>query len=238
MLEIFAAAVKVLQGDQFLTNSMMPALCAMLHPVIIERATDPGLPDNLEQAAMNTFDGFGDRFNEPSKAGKIAAYPDVRSKNLEWASGFEAGTYGTETNAAVMEVCELDARGDQPSPVAGAVGTSELEEKEEEVQVQPQDRVAPASKLGQAKEAATQELARYENEAALPEEASSQDVLDWWFAHRSTFPTLYRVACTYLAIPATSGTAERIFSTAGKVVTLKRNRLDPETVNDLVYLQV
>ncbi|CAN0494759.1 unnamed protein product [Laminaria digitata] len=87
---------------------------------------------------------------------------------------------------------------------------------------QPQDRVAPAFKLEQAKEAAAQELARYENEAALPEEASSQDVLDWWFAHRSTFSTLYRVACTYLAIPATSGTAERIFSTAGNVVTLKR----------------
>ncbi|CAN0537827.1 unnamed protein product, partial [Laminaria digitata] len=107
MLEVFAAAVKVLQGDQFLTNSMMPALCAMLHPVIIERATDPGLPDNLEEAAMKTFDGFGDRFNEPSKAEKIAAYLDVRSKNLEWASCFEAGTYGIVTKAAVMEYVSL-----------------------------------------------------------------------------------------------------------------------------------
>ncbi|CAN0356110.1 unnamed protein product, partial [Laminaria digitata] len=226
MLEVFAAAVKVLHGDQFLTNSMMPVLCAMLHPVIIERATDPGLPDNLEEAAMKTFDGFAEGFSEPSNAEKIAAYLDVRSKNLEWASGFEAGTCGIVIKAAVMEIYELDARGtameDQLSPVAGAVATSEFEEREDE----------------QAKEAAAQELALYEKEAALPEEASSQDVLDWWFAHRSTFPTLYRVACTYLAIPATPGTAERIVSTAGNVVTLKRNRLDPETVNDLVFLVV
>lgn len=82
----------------------------------------------------------------------------------------------------------------------------------------------------------TQELARCEGEAALPEEAPSQDVLDWSFAHKSTFPTLCRAACIYLAILATWSTAERIFSTTGNMVTFERNRLDPETANGLVFL--
>jgi len=39
-----------------------------------------------------------------------------------------------------------------------------------------------------------------------------------------------------LAIPATSAAPERLFSTAGNVMTKKRSRLTCENMEDLVYL--
>ena len=45
-----------------------------------------------------------------------------------------------------------------------------------------------------------------------------------------------RISGGYLAIPATSVPAERIFSTAGHIVNEKRNCLNPETVDMLIFL--
>ncbi|CAM9934767.1 unnamed protein product, partial [Sphacelaria rigidula] len=67
-------------------------------------------------------------------------------------------------------------------------------------------------------------------------EASSQTVLRWWFDRRLVFPVLYKVACIYLAVPASSGSSERVFSAAGNIVTNKRNRLGAESVKNLVFL--
>ena len=55
----------------------------------------------------------------------------------------------------------------------------------------------------------------------------------WSFAK---YPTIAELAIKYLAIPATSDTSERCFSTAGNIVTRKRTRLLPENVDTLVFL--
>lgn len=80
------------------------------------------------------------------------------------------------------------------------------------------------------------EVSRFEGEKAVPTLSSTQQVLEWWIERRMVFPTLYRVACVYLAVPATSGSSERVFSDAGNIITKKRNRLSPENANNLVFL--
>ena len=43
------------------------------------------------------------------------------------------------------------------------------------------------------------------------------DVLQWWTVHKVEFPSLSRMARQFLSIPATSASAERVFSLAGRI---------------------
>jgi len=70
-----------------------------------------------------------------------------------------------------------------------------------------------------------------------PELEPSFFPLSWWKANASLFPRLARLAQKYLSIPATSAPAERIFSLAGQVVSDRRARLDPEIVDQLIFLR-
>lgn len=63
------------------------------------------------------------------------------------------------------------------------------------------------------------------------------DVLNWWSIHEKQFPLLAKITRKYLCVQATSCSAERTFSTGGSTVTAKRNKLEPDNVNKLVYLR-
>ena len=45
------------------------------------------------------------------------------------------------------------------------------------------------------------------------------------------------MARRYLAIPATSASIERIFSISSNIITKSRNRLEPDTVRQIVLLK-
>lgn len=60
------------------------------------------------------------------------------------------------------------------------------------------------------------ELIRYEGEQPI-----SSSPIDWWVENQSRYPLLSQLARRYLSIPATSVPCERVFSTAGYVVSEK-----------------
>ncbi len=57
------------------------------------------------------------------------------------------------------------------------------------------------------------------------------------FENRSKYPLLSPLAKAYLSIPATSVPSERVFSTAGDIVTAQRSQLLPEIVDMLIFLK-
>lgn len=63
-----------------------------------------------------------------------------------------------------------------------------------------------------------------------------EDSLLWWKAQPFNYPSLGRVAQKYLCICATSSASERLFSTAGNVVSSFRATLKPDKVDMLVFL--
>ncbi len=63
------------------------------------------------------------------------------------------------------------------------------------------------------------------------------DPLNWWKLKELEYPRLVVLARRYLAIPASSASSERVFSTASDIVTKKRNRLLASRVHELVFLK-
>ncbi|XP_050521556.1 E3 SUMO-protein ligase ZBED1-like [Daktulosphaira vitifoliae] len=59
---------------------------------------------------------------------------------------------------------------------------------------------------------------------------------EWWKSREIKYPNLAALAKEYLAIPATSVSSERCFSTAGNIVTSKRTCLLAKNVNMLTFL--
>ena len=63
------------------------------------------------------------------------------------------------------------------------------------------------------------------------------NVLKWWKDNHDMFPNLSILVKQYLCVPATSTSSERCFSIANNIVTKSRNRLLPENVEMLTFLQ-
>jgi len=57
-----------------------------------------------------------------------------------------------------------------------------------------------------------------------------------WKSRELTYPSLSVLAKNILCIPASSAPSERVFSTAGSILTPKRNRMTPFHLSALVFL--
>lgn len=81
-----------------------------------------------------------------------------------------------------------------------------------------------------------------ENEArkylSLPDAPMSTDVLQWWADHEDTFPNLSVLAQQYLGAPATSASAERLFSVAGRVFGDLRQHMNDKELEAVMWARV
>jgi hypothetical protein len=77
------------------------------------------------------------------------------------------------------------------------------------------------------------ELERY---LAAPTVGTRADILGWWKEFAREYPCLARIARDYLAIPATSAPAERVFSGGADLITKKRGSLSEDTIRACMCL--
>ncbi|KAK2641453.1 hypothetical protein Ddye_023216 [Dipteronia dyeriana] len=73
----------------------------------------------------------------------------------------------------------------------------------------------------------------YLEENVLPR-TKDFEILVWWRANASKYPILAQIARDFLAIPVSSVASESAFSTCGRIVSLRRNRLHPDTLEALI----
>ncbi|XP_030011319.1 zinc finger BED domain-containing protein 1-like [Sphaeramia orbicularis] len=64
----------------------------------------------------------------------------------------------------------------------------------------------------------------------------NEDPLEYWHTQKHVYPHLYHLALRFLCSPASSVPCERVFSKAGEVISKRRNRLKPETVKKVLFL--
>jgi hypothetical protein len=61
--------------------------------------------------------------------------------------------------------------------------------------------------------------------------------LPFWRDHQNKFPGLALLARRVFSIPVTSAAVERQFSSAGITINQRRSSLDPDTVNDILFVR-
>ncbi|KAL9666464.1 hypothetical protein QQ045_000797 [Rhodiola kirilowii] len=69
------------------------------------------------------------------------------------------------------------------------------------------------------------------------DEKGNCNILEWWKANSSMYPVLSLMARDLLSIPASTLASEAIFSAGGRVVSVKRASLSPNTVEALICLK-
>lgn len=83
-------------------------------------------------------------------------------------------------------------------------------------------------------EKATENIEIYKS---LPPVPFDNDPLQWWKLHDQKVPLLATLARKILCIPATSVASERVFPTAGDIVSSQRACLNPTHVDKLIFLK-
>jgi hypothetical protein len=69
------------------------------------------------------------------------------------------------------------------------------------------------------------------------DDGSYTNPLDWWKMYAGTYPVLACLAKRYLAIPATSAPSERIFSRAGRIISMRRASLSADITERMLYIK-
>ena len=77
------------------------------------------------------------------------------------------------------------------------------------------------------------EVRRYFEEPVIP---WSSDPLLWWKENQLRFLRLTQVTKKYLCVPGSSVPSEKLFSKAGQLVSERRNRLKPENVDVMLFI--
>ena len=81
------------------------------------------------------------------------------------------------------------------------------------------------------------ELRMFRKATDLPPFACKQTCpLKWWARHATLYPSLAELARVVLAVPGSQIECERIFSLAGLLTSQLRNRMSPENLASLVFL--
>ena len=71
---------------------------------------------------------------------------------------------------------------------------------------------------------------------STPASSVTNDILDFWRLNGKLWPNLMLVAQAVFSIPATSTPVERLFSSAGNIITAKRSAISPTLLDMLVFI--
>jgi hypothetical protein len=72
----------------------------------------------------------------------------------------------------------------------------------------------------------------------LPAAPMNTDPLEWWAANEINFPSLRVMTRQYLGVPATSASADRLFSLAGRAFDDLRQSMKEEILEILMWARI
>ena len=166
----------------------------------------------------------------------LASYLDPRFKNLKYLPASERSTVYSRVVDAADQVDasshnDVDPTDVDPSPSPPNCAKLAVHDDFMKYNASSSGSDSPSSTEG--KNVAEHEEVLYRSEDQIERK---DDPLEWWSRNSHRFPTLARIARRILCLQATSVPAERLFSSAGDIVSQKRASLHPSTVDCLLFL--
>ncbi|KAL1276633.1 hypothetical protein QQF64_036256 [Cirrhinus molitorella] len=258
-LKPMLVATNVMCEEKTPTVSVIAPLQTQLLSDMSSTAKDSPLVKELKNAI---FQDLSKRYNSSEKSNLyISSALDPRFKSLLFLTPDEMNeTFAKVVTkaAALQEAADLmdnrfqstpppDQEGSTMSAAEGKIDYTEPGEDLFTVHSPKRRKSALADLLGQTFNSsgtrtstpspasiAEQEMKRYQEAPALP---LTEDPLEWWKSQAHGYHLLSKLAQRYLCVPGTSVSAERMFSTAGDIISAQRSLLTSKHVDQLLFLK-
>ncbi|XP_067236702.1 E3 SUMO-protein ligase ZBED1-like [Chanodichthys erythropterus] len=219
-----------LSGESYVSVSYVkPVLHLMNTSVLAAKEEDNDLTKSIK---MKILDYMNSKYDNPATQELLdmTSFMDPRFK-----VGYISSDKVSDISARVMSEIEATVSKEQSlsNQDHQGMGPSDVIPKKAKKSLGSFFKTSPAPSSMVPSHAVEAELNSY---LVSPTIDSEMDPLTWWRLHQVNFPHLSKLARKYLCIPATSSPSERLFSTAGNVVTCQRTCLKPTKVNMLVFL--
>ncbi|XP_065674180.1 zinc finger BED domain-containing protein 4-like [Hydra vulgaris] len=144
---------------------------------------------------------------------------------------------------AVQAIIDMKKRDGSESPTSNEISSPTLLESEEDEQedVWEQANKKLYGKQQKRQNSKDDSFKEAQNEETLYVEEGcvhkDSNILQYWNNQQNKFPYLTRLARKMLCIPASSSTSERVFSTAGNILTERRTCLSIDNIEMLVFMK-
>lgn len=217
LLSPFAQSTKLIGGAQYPTLGMMLPTISLLLSHIRQMKTSLS-SSSILNVCQRIENSMLARWESPPIEAYFASYLDPRFKNLSFASNEKK----KKVQDMLLEIIEARANAID-TPVQ-----TEMDQLYDGVQLDfpIENEIERYNKVTQM------------NKYCIDDPFyKTHNPLIWWRTNEKEYPNLAALARKFLAFPATSVPSERLFSDAGNILTKKRNRLDPTTVHDILFLK-
>ena len=240
ILKPFNDATEILSGDLYPTLGIVqPVFHRFLNDVLPSKPGDRDVVKKIKDAIRQNL---STRYQEEEIETilLLAMYLDPRFKKAPMLTA-EKKTSMKSFMKYELEVYILDDRRLSQAEVSiveqGEPGLSEPESRAKRTKLEKffgDTFVKNSSEKISAAEAAEAELQKYELEDPLS--LDSKNPLLWWKEREINYKFLSILAKRFLCITSTSVPSERLFSSAGNLLSERRSRLSPENVEKLLFL--
>jgi hypothetical protein len=266
-LSPFADAQRCLEGDQYVTISLLVIMVKRLHdalPNILHAATEPDLQDLLQVICNDFYDRWGHNVYYSATVHRVArdrqqgipvfaywaALLDPRTK---WVAirlflEDERKLIWCDIRKAIVELLESKTVEDVPddSLPGEAVAAPPRKKKRGAAtfllptpgEMPVNDECEDGVILVEAR--VTLELSYYKKERGCDlydPDGNFLCPLSWWKSNHTRFPSVWLLAQKILSIPATFAPSERVFSVASGVINKKRASIKPTNAELLMFLR-
>lgn len=234
LLQPCERASKLLGGEHYVTLSVVLPVLAYLKREMCVSDDDPGYSRKFKEAFYVDLKTRVDKL-EDSAILQIATALDVRFKSLKCIEKSKrASVWGLIERLLI----DIEANPEdcisvtEPPPKKARLGTGAVFNFS--IDESDSDDDAEHGQRSTASEKCCIELSLYKSR---PVETNLElDPLMFWKHNENLYPTLAKLVKVYLTCPASSVPVERLFSSAGELISKKRNSLKPDNANMLLSL--
>ena len=247
ILKPFSDATQVLSGSKYATISLLaPVLYKLIHVTLKVEGKDSTILKSIKNAICTDLKSRYESL-EVQRLLNIAAFLDPRFKQLDpFVAEVDREDVVEQVITEILLNCDQEIQDDQDNDTVELVALMDDDQQLEETgpAIKKRKEGVLSRLLGDVISTKTSskptylEVIRSEVHCYRHEMIAelNDDPLRWWSTREIQYIHLKKVVKKYLCMPATSVRSEEVFSTAGNVLTHKRNRLLPANVNRLVFL--